>query len=170
MEPFLGADPISLPSLVWTDSWAPFFVPGCPPGHPTKQELLAALTSTLGAPSPKNTPPLKKLRRGRSCLSATPCIPNTSLLHSSHQGSWHVCVISKNLYCYFFCVKSLRKRFTHQLKCHLLREELPRTLYKVAPATTLLSASFSLRALITTDVHMFVCLSVPPPPAAHPGA
>lgn len=34
-----GVAPVSPPSLVWTDSWAPHFVAGCPPRFPARQAV-----------------------------------------------------------------------------------------------------------------------------------
>ena len=53
----------------------------------------------------------------------------------------------------FFCIMNLSKRFTHLL----IREEPPGTLYKVAPATSLLSA------VCLVLPQAFPCLSVCPP-------
>lgn len=52
------------------------------------------------------------------------------------------CAIFTNLCCYFFCIMSLSKRFTHLLKCHLHREPpRQRGLYKVPSVPSLCSPS-----------------------------
>lgn len=101
-------------------------------------------------------------------MRATPCVPdtsdpNTSVLRSSHQGVGMAVLFLQIFTVILFCIMSLSRRFTHLLKCHLLREEPAGSLYKVAPAATLLSASFSCRALIARGVPLLsLC-----PPATH---
>ena len=107
MEAVLGTNHIPPPS---PDSWAPYPL------------SLSAPASALGGPA-QWRPRLSRSSacgRGIAWKLLTESLTPQALLFTLRELA--ACAIFTSLCCYFFCIISLSKRFTHLLKCHLRRK------------------------------------------------
>lgn len=142
------------------------FVPGCPPRHPPRLTLPGCSCFSSGSPQPSGDPTAQKAERDCPLGVTLPAslTPPGFALHTEGAGAP---VLFLRIFTVTFSAVSLSQGFRHPLKCHLQREDPLGSSCKIIASCCHHSALFSFRALITTDVHMFICLCLPHPLPTH---